>query len=198
MAKTSKRATKTSPATKTAEHKPTYQPPLSFKPLENQNKLAEGLLRTEEGKYVPFGPSYALNIPNGRLLHFDSEQNRLSEGQIKVSFSEKRGNKYISKGTYLTIDQILGSGGRITDLNGGCFVATAVYGNPDAPQVQALRDFRDEVLMQHPLGRRAVNFYYSGAGQRAADFIRDQVPSAILPIRKGLDFLVQKYSAGKN
>ena len=75
-----------------------------------------------------------------------------------------------------------------------CFIATAVYGNPEAPQVQALRDFRDNILMEHPLGRKFVDFYYSGAGKRTADFVSEHVPSAIPMIRRGLDALVDRYS----
>jgi tetratricopeptide (TPR) repeat protein len=44
---------------------------------------------------------------------------------------------------------------------GGCFVATAVYGDYDCPQVLALRRFRDERLMSDPLGRAAVSLYYA-------------------------------------
>jgi len=77
----------------------------------------------------------------------------------------------------------------------GCFVATAVYGNPDAPQVQVLREFRDNVLMHNPAGKRFVGFYYSGAGHRAADFIREHLPSVIPVIRRGLDALVERYSS---
>jgi len=49
--------------------------------------------------------------------------------------------------------------------------------------------------MEHFLGRRFVDFYYSGAGKRTADFIKEHLPSAIPLIRKGLDALVDRYSA---
>lgn len=82
--------------------------------------------------------------------------------------------------------------------NSGCFIATAVYGNENAPEVQTLRDFRDNVLQKSPAGNAVVNFYYSGAGKRTADFIKEKLPSSIPFIRKGLDFLVDKYSAKRN
>ena len=75
-----------------------------------------------------------------------------------------------------------------------CFVATAVYGDVNAPQVEVLREFRDNVLKDYTLGRAFVEFYYSGAGQRAAQFIEEKLPAAIPVIRKGLDFLVERYS----
>lgn len=74
-----------------------------------------------------------------------------------------------------------------------CFIATAVYGDINAPQVQTLRDFRDNLLMETELGRRLVEFYYSGAGEKTANFIKNKIPSAIPAIRRGLDYLLNNY-----
>jgi pentapeptide repeat protein len=43
---------------------------------------------------------------------------------------------------------------------GGCFVATAVCGSETAPEVVALRSFRDEVLLPAPYGPPLVQTYY--------------------------------------
>lgn len=43
---------------------------------------------------------------------------------------------------------------------GSCFVATAVYGSYDAPQVKTLRIYRDEVLELSKIGRLFIRFYY--------------------------------------
>jgi hypothetical protein len=42
-----------------------------------------------------------------------------------------------------------------------CFIATAAYGTPMQPEVQALRDFRDNYLMTNILGRGFVKTYYA-------------------------------------
>jgi hypothetical protein len=42
----------------------------------------------------------------------------------------------------------------------GCFVATACYGNNDAPEVLVLRAYRDEQLLTNWLGTAFVKFYY--------------------------------------
>jgi len=75
---------------------------------------------------------------------------------------------------------------------GDCFIATAVYGNAHAPEVEALRGFRDNTLMQSPAGPAVVRFYYSGAGKRAAHYIKTKLPALIPAIRKSLDFLVDR------
>jgi hypothetical protein len=78
-----------------------------------------------------------------------------------------------------------------------CFVATAVYGDAHAPQVEALRTFRDMVLKNSAPGRAFIELYYSGTGKKAAHFIKEHVPSAIPVISKGLDALVERISAKK-
>ncbi len=74
-----------------------------------------------------------------------------------------------------------------------CFVATAVYGDVDAPEVVALRKFRDETLSQTALGRAAVDIYYSGFGKAAARILETHLPSLMPLIRKGLDRVAKKY-----
>jgi uncharacterized repeat protein (TIGR01451 family) len=41
-----------------------------------------------------------------------------------------------------------------------CFIATAAYGSPLEPHVQALREFRDQQLQRFALGRAFIAFYY--------------------------------------
>jgi len=41
-----------------------------------------------------------------------------------------------------------------------CFIATAAFGDIDAPQVRLLREMRDRSLLKTEWGRRFVRFYY--------------------------------------
>lgn len=45
--------------------------------------------------------------------------------------------------------------------SGGCYIATAVYGSYDCPQVWTLRRFRDYTLAERLLGRAFVRAYYA-------------------------------------
>ena len=45
--------------------------------------------------------------------------------------------------------------------SGGCYVATAVYGSYDCPEVWTLRRFRDETLAQTWYGRAFIHTYYA-------------------------------------
>ena len=43
----------------------------------------------------------------------------------------------------------------------GCYIATAVYGDYNAPEVLVLRKFRDNVLKRSSLGRLFIKAYYA-------------------------------------
>lgn len=45
--------------------------------------------------------------------------------------------------------------------SGGCYIATAVYGSYDCPEVWTLRRFRDEKLLETAPGRLFVKAYYT-------------------------------------
>lgn len=47
--------------------------------------------------------------------------------------------------------------------SGGCYVATAIYGSYDSPDVWVLRRFRDQTLMKTTLGRGFVRAYYAAS-----------------------------------
>ena len=50
--------------------------------------------------------------------------------------------------------------GELSDTYGNCFVATAVYGSYNAPEVYILRQFRDSFLRTNFLGRGFIKLYY--------------------------------------
>jgi hypothetical protein len=51
-----------------------------------------------------------------------------------------------------------------------CFIATAAYGTETASELDILRDFRDQVLLENALGSRFVEAYYR-VSPPVADFI---------------------------
>lgn len=48
-----------------------------------------------------------------------------------------------------------------SEIKGGCYVATAVYGSYDCPQVWTLRRYRDDTLASTRRGRAFIRFYYA-------------------------------------
>lgn len=47
-----------------------------------------------------------------------------------------------------------------TKRSSGCFIATAVYGSYDSPQVLRFRQFRDQALLRNTFGRLFIKLYY--------------------------------------
>ena len=68
----------------------------------------------------------------------------------------------IAKNIFLELDKVLGKGSVVQgEGSGACFVATAVYGDYDHPQVKKLRQFRDTSLRRSMAGRLFIRIYYA-------------------------------------
>lgn len=59
------------------------------------------------------------------------------------------------------VDKLCQENGIVSPIGkGGCFIATACYGDYDSLEVLLLRKFRDEKLLTTRMGKAFVNFYY--------------------------------------
>ena len=162
-------------------------------PFEAQDRLKQGKLRTRYLK--PFGTEKKdtyLGIGNFRaivnrslrkkygigrkqstkFLPFE-HQDKLGEGLIRIS---------AGGGKYITIDDI-----KKVEYVDDCFVATAVYQDPDAWQVNTYRALRDEDLASNRVGRMFTDWYCGGGGKRLSDIVREH-PGLRPPLRAALDF----------
>ncbi len=74
--------------------------------------------------------------------------------------------------------------------NEGCYIATAVYGDYDAPQVIILRKFRDTVLQESLLGRLFIKMYYKYSPPVAARLEKTMRINSF--VRKILDIFIEK------
>jgi hypothetical protein len=104
----------------------------------------------------------------------------------------------------IRIDEFLDDGSTRVSIGGGggggCFIATAAYGSPMAPQVKVLREIRDRFLLTNSLGKSVVNFYYAFS-PKAANFIsrhaglRAMFRVGLLPL-VGLSWIALKTGLG--
>jgi cold shock CspA family protein/predicted RNA-binding Zn-ribbon protein involved in translation (DUF1610 family) len=72
----------------------------------------------------------------------------------------------------------------------GCFIATAVYGDFYAPEVVALRRFRDETLEASAVGRAFISLYYRCSPPIAAFLVNRPLLSAL--VRLPLNVLARR------
>lgn len=79
---------------------------------------------------------------------------------------------------------------------GVCFIATVVYKNPEAHEIQVLRELRDNTLRQYRAGRWFIDWYYR-AGPKLAAKIEQNEPAQKV-IRMFLDRLVRYYDRKTN
>lgn len=75
----------------------------------------------------------------------------------------------------------------------GCYIATAVYGSYDCPQVWILRRYRDYFLYEHKLGRVFIKVYYKLSPKLVRKFGKTKLFNDFF--RSILDYKVSKLKA---
>lgn len=78
----------------------------------------------------------------------------------------------------------------------GCYIATAVYGSYDAPEVRTLRRFRDETLKKSAAGRLFIRVYYRFSPPIAQRLKHATKVNRL--VRKMLDGFVEKLNEKKS
>jgi len=127
--------------------------------------------------------STTFDIDDGSLLNGETYYVRV--GAVDSAANESALSDELSAEPIPTIDfweTYKAAGG--TDPGGFCFIATAAYGSPMGPDLDALRAFRDQILWPTGLGRAFVRSYYSW-GRAAARWIADR-PAARAVVRVAL------------
>jgi tetratricopeptide (TPR) repeat protein len=61
----------------------------------------------------------------------------------------------------------------LNNSSSDCFIATAAYSTATHPDLDTFRQFRDEKLLNHSVGKHLVNIYYQ-IGPRIADYVEKQ------------------------
>jgi len=121
----------------------------SFTPEESIDILFAEVLIYDTPKY------YIISTASDRLEYFDKQVKNLEEAVYTF--------------TILSDEQTSVAGGtntsEVNEEGGGCLIATAAYGSEMAPQVQFLRELRDNTVLQTQVGTNFMTefnqFYYS-------------------------------------
>lgn len=103
---------------------------------------------------------YKLNAimrPDGKPMSLDvgEDVRRPAIGELERLY--KRIQKLDQTFVIPSLPSIMG----VVPPKGGCYVATAVYGSYDCPQVWTLRRFRDDALAETWYGRAFIHTYYA-------------------------------------
>ena len=154
---------------------------IEFTEISGQND--EGIIfecNSNLGRQSLFGAKIQKLTQDGYLeLFVIQNQKIISQGSTETNFGEM----------YIT-DNCL-SNSAPTPQGGGCLIATATYGSELAPQVQQLRELRDNQLLQTEFGTLFMNtfndIYYSFSPyiadmERESPMFKEAVKITITPM----------------
>ncbi|WP_291727853.1 CFI-box-CTERM domain-containing protein [Bernardetia sp.] len=130
----------------------------ALKTNSSKKRLVEELLEISESLEPNYSRSFVLRI--ARIAENDSYLK-----QYIINSSKRAGIKLTKVSKQLRDDIQLELRRRKQqqqkkESSESCYIATACYGNYDAPEVIVFRQFRDKVLLKNSFGVAFVSFYY--------------------------------------
>jgi len=138
------------------------------------------------GQQAMFGTKIQKLTQDGYLEIFVIQNQKIiSQGSTEANFGE----------VYLTENCISNSSSVPTPIGGGCLIATAAYGSEMAPQVQLLREIRDNQLMNTESGKSFMSgfndLYYTFSPtiadmQRENPMFKEAVKLGLTPLLSSL------------
>ncbi len=149
-----------------------------------------------EGDFSSNGESF--NVKFSEVTIFDNEKYYIftySNGKDNFDSQLSRFDETINSFEILSKDS---SSNELFEEGGGCLIATATYGSELSPQVQQLRELRDNYLLQTESGTSFMNsfndFYYSFSPviadyERENPVFKEVVKIAITPMISSLSIL---------
>jgi hypothetical protein len=141
------------------------------------------------GQQAMFGTKIQKLTQDGYLEIFVIQNQKIiSQGSTEANFGE----------VYLTDNCVSNSNSAPIPVGGGCLIATATYGSEMAPQVQQLRELRDNQLLQTESGTAFMgmfnDIYYSFSPtiadmEREHPMFKEAVKLAITPMISSLSLM---------
>jgi len=141
------------------------------------------------GQQAIFGTKIQKLTQEGYLeIFIIQNQKIISQGSTEANFGE----------VYLTDNCLSNSNSAPIPVGGGCLIATATYGSEMAPQVQQLRELRDNQLLQTESGTQFMTMfndvYYTFSPtiadmQRENPLFKEAVKLAITPMISTLSLM---------
>ena len=161
-----------------------------------------------DGDFVSNAFSGWMGLYGGYKLDGDKLYITARSGTVKTSPNLQRTNETATfdiklADNQLFIDWIDGSARAKKDLHlkrvrkfsseGGCYVATCVYGTYDCQELWVLRRFRDDVLIKTWIGKQFIHLYYA-AGPNLVKFFGEYKLFHVL-CKYVIDLIVKKLRA---
>jgi len=114
--------------------------------------------------------------------NYPGNQSAIKDEEISDTERDNRRREYKKYS-----DQVKSNNHSISD----CFIATAVYqGDGNHPNVERLRQFRDNFLTMSHFGWKFIRFYYGGFGFKASAFMKRYFPWTLFVLRKIFDLII--------
>ncbi len=132
---------------------------------DQREYILDALVAVQEAFTIRQDPAILLKFGQLRLAKGDVGEARAAAEKVIEMVGDEESELHAAA---VELHGAVAEASPLTRRDRRCFIATAAMADPDAPEVDALRDFRDDVLARSAAGRLAIRFYYLASPPVAA------------------------------